>query len=772
MKRCSFLYPLCTKVYIHILRSNKGMKHLSAKEKRIAIIGSIVLVIAVIAYFAISMQLQFILEEEMYLDLVPLEKSITLSNDESVKVNFTLAVDNPSVCDFSCKHVFKDVSTGEIISSKTTSEQLVSSDYVLSVESRGSGQKVYSYHVTCHNEKSNLCSTNEKNYFKTSLVTLNYELSQDQREVKNTVRPLLTTLRSKQASIAYDMHQAKLLGDQLHLIVDVSLDDLNELVNPLQDAWEEQRYSDVYNKITPTLQKVNFILNETNATVQQLQQIKQQVLQADKFLYEMNNASLQQDYEDMFYNTSFYDEYRTFLSRINISNSSKNYQKFIDQTRQSQIEYEFVKVRFNTLQRLQTKQVNVVADKLSAAYNSLNISRDVNSTCSSIRDEQKFIAKRNNQVRQSQSLLNLSINWTTFSQVYLDTKNVSSFSTSKHQFSTPALWDLVLLTPVAPCKNSPHTIVLANYTRVFLPPVSPPVYEVQPLKQHQPQCCYDGECQTCCPDDSCDTNYPVLFVHGHALSQDNRPEESHSAFGKIQRLLEQEGYINAGQLSVDSNSTFSFAEWGRTNAPISIRLSYYIMKYTDVGKYHILTRKADHIENYALRLKEMVDTVKYRTGQDKVNIVAHSMGGLVVRQYIALFGEDAVDKFIMVGTPNKGVDGRARKWCSLTGASAECEDMTKNSVFMNRLNTPENTFSNGYTIRAEGCGEFGDGIVSANSVPLNYTTNLKIKGNCTDALQSNLHTRMMDPDEYPQTYDLILDILQGRNVSQEFWLKN
>ncbi|MCK5589063.1 MAG: hypothetical protein KAI16_02000, partial [Candidatus Pacebacteria bacterium] len=54
-------------------------------------------------------------------------------------------------------------------------------------------------------------------------------------------------------------------------------------------------------------------------------------------------------------------------------------------------------------------------------------------------------------------------------------------------------------------------------------------------------------------------------------------------------------------------------------------------------------------------LKPWIEEAKRRTGMDKVDIVAHSMGGLVARSYIQ--GENYqndIRNFAMVGTPNKG----------------------------------------------------------------------------------------------------------------------
>ena len=54
-------------------------------------------------------------------------------------------------------------------------------------------------------------------------------------------------------------------------------------------------------------------------------------------------------------------------------------------------------------------------------------------------------------------------------------------------------------------------------------------------------------------------------------------------------------------------------------------------------------------------LKPWIEEAKRRTGMDKVDIVAHSMGGLVVRSYVQSDSyQDDIRNFAMVGTPNEG----------------------------------------------------------------------------------------------------------------------
>src|SRR3989344_8875076 len=60
------------------------------------------------------------------------------------------------------------------------------------------------------------------------------------------------------------------------------------------------------------------------------------------------------------------------------------------------------------------------------------------------------------------------------------------------------------------------------------------------------------------------------------------------------------------------------------------------------------------LNDIAPLLKDRIEEIKLQIGADKVNIVAHSMGGLLAKEYIAQNGKESVDKLIFVGTPHLG----------------------------------------------------------------------------------------------------------------------
>ncbi|MFA6394047.1 MAG: alpha/beta fold hydrolase [Patescibacteria group bacterium] len=53
-------------------------------------------------------------------------------------------------------------------------------------------------------------------------------------------------------------------------------------------------------------------------------------------------------------------------------------------------------------------------------------------------------------------------------------------------------------------------------------------------------------------------------------------------------------------------------------------------------------------------LKEKIDEVISQSGSDKLNIIAHSMGGLIVKAYAQKYGQERINKFIDIATPHLG----------------------------------------------------------------------------------------------------------------------
>lgn len=259
-----------------------------------------------------------------------------------------------------------------------------------------------------------------------------------------------------------------------------------------------------------------------------------------------------------------------------------------------------------------------------------------------------------------------------------------------------------------------------------------------------------------------DGENPVVFLHGHAVSKDAPLEYSLEGFSELQKNLEGEGYISAGAISLYTKKDVPGGLWN-VAVPLTIRASYYFDLFEEPENYKVVLTKSENIDTYAVRMREIFDDIRFRTGKEKLNVIAFSMGGLVMRRHMQLFGSDGFDKVILIGAPNKGIVGDVATLCPLIGGEKrECEDMNSESLFMQKLNrekVPENIY-NIYGAGCEMAGGVGDGIVLEEKAKLESAKNFVINGSCRGKFQP-LHLDLLKIDMYPEVYETIKNILKG-----------
>ena len=265
--------------------------------------------------------------------------------------------------------------------------------------------------------------------------------------------------------------------------------------------------------------------------------------------------------------------------------------------------------------------------------------------------------------------------------------------------------------------------------------------------------------------------YPIIFVHGINLNQKvyngticdgNLRKDSLLDFKEMQKKLEDDGlYVNAGEIGNEFTSCPS--NW-QNNKPISVRMSYYTNCIEDTVYWG----------DYANRLGKVIDEVRSCTKSQKVNIISHSLGGIVTRYYIKYVpnhASDEINKVIMLGTPNHGISP------ALTGLSLNtCWYKNDNDSFLfcplgqvdmfpnnpkgvlNDLNIQE-TYPpiRYYTI---GTTQW-DGLVTINSVSLKGANkNFVVDTGCD-------HSGLRVPDRCKQAYNFVLEALKSSTTSTE-----
>ena len=186
-----------------------------------------------------------------------------------------------------------------------------------------------------------------------------------------------------------------------------------------------------------------------------------------------------------------------------------------------------------------------------------------------------------------------------------------------------------------------------------------------------------------------------------------------------------------------------------------------LLTYPDYGLGDIAANSA--------RLKTTVAQVKARTGAAKVDLVAHSMGGLVSRYYIkSLGGSTSVDSLIMMGTPNYGTSiANIAKFITFGNCIGitSCNQMAKGSSFLNSLNAGDDTIG---SVRYASIASKVDEIVIPYSTAFlandGNLQNVTVQNQCWLRLPGHLGL-ILDG----AVADGVNDFLKGGSVNMNCW---
>jgi hypothetical protein len=267
-----------------------------------------------------------------------------------------------------------------------------------------------------------------------------------------------------------------------------------------------------------------------------------------------------------------------------------------------------------------------------------------------------------------------------------------------------------------------------------------------------PLCCFYGQCEKCCQDDCKTKDYPVLFLHGHSVNKKLPADYSLDVFSEIKSEFVKDKYLDAGAIILNSNLE-EIGLWGKINKPIMVTGSYFFDTYKAGNNEISVSSTTESIDTYAIRLNKLVELIKNKTNKEKVIIVAHSMGGLVTRRYIQIFGSEDVDKIVLITVPNHGIKDRIKDYCGILGSEIAC---------IYQLNKQNLSEVSAYNIIGIGCNmgqETGDGILTNSSQYLDDVKNYYLNGTCDEFKLEFLHETIMYPLEYPEIYEILDKIL-------------
>ncbi len=823
------------------------------------------------AAFNLTIRLDFLLGDDLIIHLTPEQSSLALHYGEQKEVAINLSVETPPYCASFCTYALLDKSRSTILDSGNLTlkpGEPVTKAYVLSPSRAGRGQDIYSFDASCHAVRSFFCPANEEMKYRSSFITLNYDLTEQDKllkeELKGRILPLLSKLHDIDVALKIQSQRIVILASS------AKMDDIQEhkaaieetffgiilKMDGLRNLWGSEAYAklsaqldseleEAINKSGDSVSLLSIAVSERLALHNGLVREVKNAIRKTNAAHELytlaaasNNSELREairnfsreanwtqweiltlkfgNYDSLRNATGFLKvkerdikikslmlrsegrvrstfliskerDYRCFLAGKD-SDCTANatipavYGKFLNETEK---EWADSTVILDTCNEISTMKVglektrNETSKRLALENKTLPTDEDFN------RSAENFSLALLNRLFWEYKTAIAKINDSNFTRTLSAMPNTSIIPSALNETERNERIDYLLAhleisaelkkyeAEFCLAKNSFPYMILDNLSEALEPINLTAQSSIDAtLSDNPPVCCIFGQCGACCTQRTCATQeetFPLIFLHGHAFEQASSPAYSLDAFNLIQYALEEEGYLNAGIVTPNTKAGETVSgEWGLSGKPISIKASYYLDTYREGKEYVIVPTKSESIDTYALRLRDIIEVVRERTGKEKVNIVAHSMGGLVARRYIQIFGDEKVNKLVMIATPNQGIASRATELCPLFGEQKECTDMQQGSLFLNKLNDPakQPKSTELYTIAGVGCvtdKKDGDGVIIVENTRLTSARQFNISGSCGGFLSEPLHTEILNIRKYPELRGILKGILKGES---------
>jgi len=790
------------------------------KHHRTLVITFIIITLILLVAFGTQGYLfvRFLLGYDTIVSLSADKTHVPLAHSEDAAVTFTTSVTVNPFCTAVCTSTLLDLGHNRTLA-RTVSQLrpglYSTKTYMLTVPTLGTGLDLYRYDVQCHGVSTFLCHTDETlQSTRSVIVTAAYNLSDAERVLRTASRSLLLSL----AANASDLHAR-------HDAITQTLQDAASvgLIHPHSSALAEN--AGQLAAVLDTIPAVEALWADENdtafaaaildfdsaisdlaariETITAYNSLIASVTDALSTLDQQTTASVTNDTLDAQLLTAFGDlGARVLAFQTNGTLDEKTSLAVDISTLSTSIASNFTQaVREETL--LYEITLDIVQDALCKASGACSVHTDpatrvnetrfdLNNTCADIDAFHDVTSTVNTTIHQSNAswLDDAAIRSSARDEASdllsnIAATNFQALPTGPNTEIINAIISTLTTRPNGATANNTDALTLAVIERQpprCVPPDAPrpriPTLAATPLAFHEPvsspialtldepspRCCVFDECTPCCTTPECladpDT-LPVILLHGHAFNQDVSAEYSIDGFHTIEQRLEDEGIIKAGAITLYTERDVPDGLYGLVPAPLLFRASYYFDIFRQPDDYVLVQTKSENIDTYAIRLKELIDTVEQRTGKSRVNILAYSMGGLVARRYLQIFGDDHVEKLITLGTPHQGITPDVARDCGLIGAQLECRDMTEGSLFLNKLNTGRQSNVPITAIIGTGCpmeGGNGDGVVVERNARLESAQAVLVNGTCRSTTVP-LHLDLLDVTRYPAVIDAIRDAL-------------
>lgn len=685
----------------------------SKKRRRLiktALFSTLALLLVITAVLVVK--LSTLVSEPLSIVLTPTEEHVKARQGEAVSTSFTLGTNNYLFCAASCSYTLEHLGTQSVTQSGKgiiLDDNTYELPFTLVAPPKGYGVETYRLHVSCENQERRLCTRPTGRMTTAAIITLAYGPSEAEQALREQVRPALrgyldrfSTLDAQVRAVAQALNPRFGIGVEP---LTALRDDLRATAEELLTLWENEAYTSVRVGI-PSTAPLAEQLEETRTAARNF------VARQQAFITRLNETLDRQSVSERA--ALFSAANRSALLAMERENTARLHllARAVEES-----PFRRLAERNRTL-ALYEKNVTLLESR------ALGLLHEALFTVT------RALANQTNTTLPSANTTTLN------GSLALLTERCALLNESRTNESLEVCsWPEQPL-PVfnASFVNRTYSLERAVYNE--------PSIESEPLRipAQERRCCTASSC--CC--DCAETT--VLFLHGHSFSERNSPEYSVSAFRTLQERLHAEGLVDAGFITPYSAYVAPEGDWEHLD--LTIAGTYYYDAYLRGESYALSLAKSESIDTYAIRLRDLVRGLRGRTHHN-LTIVAHSMGGLVARRYLQLFGAHDVAQLITIATPHAGLPRRVAQLCPVFGADKECMEMRADSLFIAKLNDPAHQpLLPITTIAGTGCatGEAdGDGVVTVESALLPNTTQYRIAGSCPTA--GAFHNALLETQE-------------------------
>src|SRR3989344_2857568 len=228
---------------------NQKPKSFWKKYEIVIIAVATLLVIYLLIVF--NQKVSFLLGNELIVYLTPSQKFLDMHYGDIKKADFDVSIDNAANCRAYCSYSFTDRSRSEVIDNgnfELAKDLHFTKAYDITVKRLGSGQDLYSFDVKCRSIKSIICLTKGEEKSRSSLVTVNYDLTETEKQLKQLLKQNVTKLLNA-------LNDA----DIVHQKVDQKYFELSYRANLQSLSKEKISIDDIYDKTKVSIENLRSV---------------------------------------------------------------------------------------------------------------------------------------------------------------------------------------------------------------------------------------------------------------------------------------------------------------------------------------------------------------------------------------------------------------------------------------------------------------------------------------------------------------------------------